>query len=514
MSSLESNQRFHYTPSFGDKQFEISNMYHQQMFSVNTQQGMSAHHQQQQQYEQQRSYAQMSHDNGGYTIQQLGNPMDVNQQHMQSVAQQYELANRGSLEGWTQKTSPPQAALAASPSGESDDSDDSSAQNQNGQKRPSPEAEDPLRGVVAPKKTKAAVGAKKKKKRDPNEPTKPVSAYALFFRDTQAAIKGQNPNASFGEVSKIVASMWDALDAEHKNVYKKKTEAAKKDYLKQLAAYRATLVSKGNEHEQQPQQQQSFNRPGPGYAQFPQYGQYGPPSHSPPGMSHVQRQQMMAHQAAMNRHIMTGQTMNNQMVNTGQPMGNPGNQGSPMSNPGQPMHGGPQHIGMMQQHMGGQQVGQGMVPSPGQQGQMMGHNSPVQVPNRSPNSSKMQEQQQNQQQHNQAMAAMQQQSHQQQQYMQHQQAIANHQQMSMQQSAVSSNSTGQNGHQHAHPHGPDGHPTRCIRAGCVNPAVFSPEWDDEYCSNECVVSHCRDVFNAWVASNQAQGGNSYPAPVK
>jgi hypothetical protein len=45
-----------------------------------------------------------------------------------------------------------------------------------------------------------------------------VSAYALFFRDTQAAIKGQNPNASFGEVSKIVASMWDALDAEHKNV--------------------------------------------------------------------------------------------------------------------------------------------------------------------------------------------------------------------------------------------------------------------------------------------------------
>jgi len=47
---------------------------------------------------------------------------------------------------------------------------------------------------------------------------RPVSAYALFFRDTQAAIKGQNPNASFGEVSKIVASMWDALDAEHKNV--------------------------------------------------------------------------------------------------------------------------------------------------------------------------------------------------------------------------------------------------------------------------------------------------------
>jgi len=47
---------------------------------------------------------------------------------------------------------------------------------------------------------------------------RPISAYALFFRDTQAAIKGQNPSASFGEVSKIVASMWDGLDEEHKNV--------------------------------------------------------------------------------------------------------------------------------------------------------------------------------------------------------------------------------------------------------------------------------------------------------
>lgn len=45
-----------------------------------------------------------------------------------------------------------------------------------------------------------------------------MSAYALFFRDTQAAIKGQNPNATFGNVSKIVASMWDSLGEEQKQV--------------------------------------------------------------------------------------------------------------------------------------------------------------------------------------------------------------------------------------------------------------------------------------------------------
>ncbi|XP_068557887.1 TOX high mobility group box family member 4-A isoform X1 [Cebidichthys violaceus] len=90
----------------------------------------------------------------------------------------------------------------------------------------------------------AAVAAKKgRKKKDPNEPQKPVSAYALFFRDTQAAIKGQNPNASFGEVSKIVASMWDSLAEEQKQVYKRKTEAAKREYLKALAAYRENQLT-------------------------------------------------------------------------------------------------------------------------------------------------------------------------------------------------------------------------------------------------------------------------------
>lgn len=96
---------------------------------------------------------------------------------------------------------------------------------------------------VMPKKPKVS---KRKKKRDPNEPQKPVSAYALFFRDSQASIKAANPNAAFGDVSKIVASMWDNLDPDSKANYKKRTENAKKDYLKKLAAYRASLVSKGS----------------------------------------------------------------------------------------------------------------------------------------------------------------------------------------------------------------------------------------------------------------------------
>jgi hypothetical protein len=31
----------------------------------------------------------------------------------------------------------------------------------------------------------------------------------------------------------------------------------------------------------------------------------------------------------------------------------------------------------------------------------------------------------------------------------------------------------------------------CIRNGCANPAVNNPEWEQEFCSNDCVVLHCR-----------------------
>lgn len=38
-------------------------------------------------------------------------------------------------------------------------------------------------------------------------------------------------------------------------------------------------------------------------------------------------------------------------------------------------------------------------------------------------------------------------------------------------------------------------PSPCIHQGCPNPAISNNEWEDEYCSNECVVSHCRLARN-------------------
>ncbi|XP_028988312.1 thymocyte selection-associated high mobility group box protein TOX [Betta splendens] len=158
----------------------------------------------------------------------------MSQQNQLSVIHQSQLGPNGN--SVTHNSPSPPGSKSATPSPSSSAHED--------------ENDDGLRHIIGAEKRSAAVDIskkpktpKKKKRKDPNEPVKPVSAYALFFRDTQANIKAQNPNATFGEVSKIVASMWDGLGEEEKQVYKKKTETAKKEYLKQLAAYRASLVS-------------------------------------------------------------------------------------------------------------------------------------------------------------------------------------------------------------------------------------------------------------------------------
>jgi hypothetical protein len=52
----------------------------------------------------------------------------------------------------------------------------------------------------------------------------------------------------------------------------------------------------------------------------------------------------------------------------------------------------------------------------------------------------------------------------------------------------------------------------CIRAGCTNLAIVSNDWEDEYCSSECVITHCRSVFGNWV-HNQSSVQQNFPAVI-
>ncbi|KAL1140518.1 hypothetical protein AAG570_000448, partial [Ranatra chinensis] len=316
-------QTFH-TPSFGDEDFDIppinpshsavpsSISYHQPPASTDTMTmtTMSDHHTSPYQ---QPLYLSPTHDHmplslsgsygGGYPGLGQHSSLHLLQSYSMGPPQSTVRSPQGPPT--SHQTTSPQAPHPHETTTTSDDSDDSTPHTQMmaGMKRPSPEPTD--NGLA--KMQKKPKAQKKKKKRDPNEPQKPVSAYALFFRDTQAAIKGQNPNASFGEVSKIVASMWDTLDADHKNVYKKKTEAAKKDYLKALAAYRASLVSKGAS-EPEPIYT-GYGGYGGGYSGYsPPTGLPSPPMSAPSPQHHLKKPIHMpeSRQSQQSQQVMMG----------------------------------------------------------------------------------------------------------------------------------------------------------------------------------------------------------------
>ena len=79
-----------------------------------------------------------------------------------------------------------------------------------------------------------------KKKKDPNAPAAALSAYKFFFKETGQTVKNHNPAAKFGDVSRIVASMWERLSDDEKAIYRKLSEDDKARYKREMQDYRAT----------------------------------------------------------------------------------------------------------------------------------------------------------------------------------------------------------------------------------------------------------------------------------
>lgn len=443
-------------------------------------------------------------------------------------------------------------------------------------------------------------GTKKRKKKGGAEPQRPVSAYALFFRDTQAAIKAENSSATFGEISKIVASMWDSLSEEDKQVYKQKTENAKRDYLKHLAAYRANMISKGSsieaeEEDSQPlsvlrdkmveQQRATSSSPIQGNSNAPvidltcQDGSLPPPPklHLAPGMSgpaqmpepHVKLQPL---QQSVQRPISPGATLTKiivpgqngatiHVINTASVAESHSNTGSipsisPVSKPivvrtvqssasGAPAARtiSPSPPIQLRNVIGNQQSPITYLPSkPGQiiklvpsesggvrfasvsaedvKGRIVKINDIVQpvqtIPSNQPIISSSQSQPSPSQEQTPILQLLAEESNNKlneqfqtgiQSSVQTEKAIDEDALMQIpQQNLLSADELSTAMEDLApEPNGNQGMiATRreCVRDGCTNQAVSCPYWDEEYCSNECVFSHCRDVFDAWVSTRQ------------
>ncbi|KAJ3001551.1 Non-histone chromosomal protein 6 [Thoreauomyces humboldtii] len=81
---------------------------------------------------------------------------------------------------------------------------------------------------------------KGKKEKDPNAPKKALSAFMIFSQENRARIKEENPDATFGQLGKLLGAAWKDLNEKDKSVYEKKQEKAKAQYEIDIKKYNAS----------------------------------------------------------------------------------------------------------------------------------------------------------------------------------------------------------------------------------------------------------------------------------
>lgn len=92
-----------------------------------------------------------------------------------------------------------------------------------------------------PSASDAASRARKQKKKDPNAPKKPKSAYLCYQVTMQPKIKYEFPGISFGDTRKIIGQRWRSLELEEKKKYQDMAMNDRVRYVKDLSAYQAKL---------------------------------------------------------------------------------------------------------------------------------------------------------------------------------------------------------------------------------------------------------------------------------
>ncbi|KAL9976429.1 hypothetical protein ACROYT_G013729 [Oculina patagonica] len=99
--------------------------------------------------------------------------------------------------------------------------------------------------VKKKKKKKKEKGTKRKKReKDGQELNKPLTAYELFFKETQATIRSKNPAAQFEDIKRIVDQLWENLNENHR---KGLQEKAQQEFQKAQEEHRAKTLSQEDE---------------------------------------------------------------------------------------------------------------------------------------------------------------------------------------------------------------------------------------------------------------------------
>ncbi|KAI8096984.1 high mobility group box domain-containing protein [Halteromyces radiatus] len=80
------------------------------------------------------------------------------------------------------------------------------------------------------KDTKKDTKVSKRTKKDPNAPKRGLSAYMFFSQANRNKVKEENPDATFGQLGKILGEKWKNMTDEEKKPYNQQAEKDKARY--------------------------------------------------------------------------------------------------------------------------------------------------------------------------------------------------------------------------------------------------------------------------------------------
>jgi len=80
-------------------------------------------------------------------------------------------------------------------------------------------------------------GKRKKAKKDPNAPKRNMSAYFLYSNAIRSTVKEENPEATFGDIARLISEQFKTLAPKERALWDKKAEQDKERYQREIQEY-------------------------------------------------------------------------------------------------------------------------------------------------------------------------------------------------------------------------------------------------------------------------------------
>jgi hypothetical protein len=90
--------------------------------------------------------------------------------------------------------------------------------------------------VPVQRKSKKKTAGKRAKK-DPNQPKRGKTAYIFYTQEARPKVKKENPDMTFGEISRLVSEQWKNMSKEDKAPYEEKAAHDKERYEREMKKY-------------------------------------------------------------------------------------------------------------------------------------------------------------------------------------------------------------------------------------------------------------------------------------